>query len=373
MSTTSDTTAASLNEALLTRPADGGGAAHTNEETKHEAAAQPLPPEAFLTQLAFGALMTQALYVAAKLGVADILAEGPRATAELADITGSHEGALYRVMRTLAGVGVFKETAPRVFSLTPYAEPLRSDAPNSIRSGAVFMGEGWHWGVWGNMEHSVRTGKPAWGHTHGTGVFEYFAANPGPAEIFNAAMTDMSVGTAGPVVEAYDFSGFGVVADIAGGHGYLLSQILKATPGLKGILFDTPQVVGGAQALLEREGVGERVERVAGDFFEAVPAADAYVLKHIIHDWDDERCVRILSNIRAAMGPGARVLIVEAVVPEGDEMHYSKLLDLEMLTSPGGVERTEEEYAALLAEAGLRLARVIPTRSPFSIVEAVRA
>ena len=334
--------------------------------------AQGPPPEAVLTQMAFGALLTQALYVAARLGIADLLAGGPRAVAELAAETETHERSLYRVLRSLAGAGVFAEVAPKTFGLTPLAEPLRADAPGSVRNGIIFMGEPWHFNVWSNMIHSVRTGEPAWGHAHGPEVFEYFAANPAHAEIFNSAMTDMSVVTAPVVVEAYDFSGFRRLADIAGGHGYLLSQILKANPGLSGVLFDVPPVVEGAAALLEREGVAGRVERVAGDFFAGVPRADAYVMKHIIHDWDDERASLILRNINAAMGEDGRVLIVETVVPEGNGPHYSKVLDLEMLTSPGGIERTAEEYAALLASAGLRLSRIVPTRSPFSIVEAVR-
>lgn len=335
--------------------------------------AQAPPPEAVLTQMAFGALLTQALYVAARLGVADLLAAGPRKVAELAAETGTHERSLYRLLRSLAGAGVFAEVEPQTFGLTPLADPLRSDAPSSMRNGVIFMGEAWHFGVWANLLYSVRTGQPAWGHTHGAEVFEYFAANPEQAEIFNGAMTDMSVGTAPAVVAAYDFSGFGTLADIAGGHGYLLAQILKVTPNLSGILFDVPPVVEGAAALLEREGVAERVERVAGDFFQSVPRADAYIMKHIIHDWDDERAAQILKNINAAMGEQGRVLIVETVVPEGNGPHYSKLLDLEMLVSPGGVERTAEEYAALLSAAGLKLSRIIPTLSPFSIVEAVRA
>jgi hypothetical protein len=334
---------------------------------------QQLPPEAFLTQLAFGALLTQALYVAAKLGIADLLAKKPLSVAELASSTNTHEGALYRVLRSLAGVGVFAEPEPKIFSLTPYAEALRSDAPASMRNGVIFMGEEWHWKVWGKMLHSVATGKPAWGAAHGAEVFDYFPQNPEHAEIFNRAMTDMSVGTAPVVVEAYDFSGFKTIADIAGGHGYLLAQILKSSPDLNGILFDMPQVIAGAPALLEKEGVAARVKTVAGDFFESVPAADAYIMKHIIHDWDDERSIKILKSIGRAMTDNGKVLIVETVVPEGDQPHYSKLLDLEMLTSPGGAERTADEYRRLLAAAGFELTRIIPTKSPFSIIEAVKA
>jgi hypothetical protein len=336
-------------------------------------ATQQVPPEAILTQMAFGAMLTQALYVAAKLGIADLLTDAPRHISELAAETNTHERSLYRVLRSLASNGVFQEVEPKVFALTPLAEPLRSDAPGSMRNGAIFMGEEWHFRVWSNLMYSVQTGKSAWGHTHGAEVFDYFAVNPEHAEVFNGAMTDMSASVAPFVVEAYDFSGTRTLADIAGGHGYLLAQILKANPELSGVLFDAPPVIAGAASLLEREGVSARVERVAGDFFASVPRADAYIMKHIIHDWDDECSVAILKNINAAMEPDGRVLIVEAVVPEGNAPHYSKLLDIEMLASPGGVERTAEEYAALLAEAGLRLSRVIPTRSPFSIVEAVRA
>lgn len=334
---------------------------------------QAVPPDAFLTEVAFGALMSQALYVAAKLSIADLLVEKPQSVQQLAAATQTHERSLYRVLRSLSSIGVFEEVEPKVFALTPIGQALRSDAPNSVRNGVVFMGEEWHWRVWGNLIHSVRTGETAWKKTHGAEVFDYFSSNPEQAEIFNRAMTDMSVVTAPAVVEAYDFSGFKSLADIAGGHGFLLSQILKATPGLEGILFDMPQVIAGSTALLEREGVADRVETVSGDFFASVPSADAYIMKHIIHDWDDERAVKILSNIREAMNAGGRVLIVEVVVPEGKEPHYSKVLDLEMLASPGGVERTAKEYEEILASAGLRLTRIIQTRSPFSIIESVKA
>jgi hypothetical protein len=332
-----------------------------------------MPPEAFLTNIAFGALMTQALAVAAELKIADLLADNPKSVAELAVATATNENALYRVLRSLASNGIFQETAPKVFSNTSYSEPLRSDAPNSMRNGAIFMGADWHWKVWGDALYSVKTGKPAWGHAHGKEVFDYFPEHPDHAAIFNNAMTDMSMGTAPPVVEAYDFNGIETLADIAGGHGYLLAQILKANENLKGVLFDMPQVIEGAPELLERESVTDRVKTVAGDFFASVPSADAYIMKHIIHDWDDERCVTILKNIHAAMSGNGKVLIVESVVPEGNEPHYSKLLDLEMLISPGGKERTAEEYRVLLANAGFELTRIIPTKSPFSVIEAVKS
>lgn len=344
-----------------------------NNATATEKAPTAMPPEAFLTNIAFGALMTQALYVAAKLGIADLLAGDEKSVAELAAATEMNENALYRVLRSLAGSGIFRETEPRSFVNTDYSEVLRSDAANSMRNGAIFMGEDWHWNVWGNLLESVKTGKPAWGFTHGgKEVFDYFGENPHQSEIFNNAMTDMSFGTAPPVVEAYDFSGFQTFADIAGGHGFLLAQILKSAPKTKGILFDLPYVVAGADEMLAREGVSERVEKVGGDFFAEVPSADGYIMKHIIHDWDDERCVKILQSIYSAMNDGGKLLIVESVVPEGNEPHYSKLLDLEMLVSPGGVERTGDEYRELLARAGFRLTRIIPTKSPFSIIEAVQ-
>ena len=339
-----------------------------------QATATPtVPPEMYLTQLSFGALVSQALFVAAKLGVADLLAEQPLSIFELATATKTHERALYRVLRSLAGVGVFEEISPMIFAMTPNAEPLRSDVPNSIRNTAVFMGEEWHWRVWGNMFQSMGSGKPAWAKVHGAEVFDYFQDNPEQYEIFNRAMTEMSASTAPVVVEAYDFTGIEKLADIAGGHGLLLAQILKANPNMRGILFDLPSVIQGADTLLRKEGVSSRVETVAGNFFESVPVADGYVMKHIIHDWDDERAIQILENICAVMNPSGRVLLVEVIIPEGNDPHFGKILDLEMLVSPGGVERTAEEYRQLLTDSGLRLTRIIPTQSAYSIVEAVRA
>jgi len=223
------------------------------------------------------------------------------------------------------------------------------------------------------MLHSVKTGETAWKKTHGVEVFPWLEQNPEAAQNFNRTMTEMSAGVAPAVVEAYDFSGIDTLADIAGGHGFMLSQILKENAHLKGILFDVPSVIEGADPMLQREGVGDRVQKAAGDFFKEVPPADAYIMKHIIHDWDDERSVLIMKNIHTAMNGHGKLLLVEMVVPPGNEPHYSKVLDLEMLTSPGGMERTEKEYRDLFAQAGFRLSRILPTRSPFSVIEGVKA
>lgn len=338
---------------------------------------QELPPQAQLMQVVAGCFMTQAVYVAAKLGIADLLKDKPLSVAALAKETNTHERSLYRVLRTLASAGVFAETDPQIFGLTAPAELLRSDVQGSMRDAAIFMGEKWHWDVYAEMLYSVQTGKVGWEKAHGMEVFPYFQQNPEEYEIFNRAMTSFSTGTMPALIEAAQetdiFANVKTLADIAGGHGTMLAGFLKVNPQIRGILFDLPQVIEGAPELLWREGVADRVEMVAGDFFREVPAADAYMMKFIIHDWDDERAVKILQNINRAMNENGKVLLVEMVVPVGNEPHFAKIQDLEMLVSPGGVERTEEEYRELLTQAGLKLTRVIPTKSPLSIIEAVRA
>lgn len=332
-----------------------------------------MPPPVFILQMAMGAIMTQALGVAAKLGIADLLADGKKPVDELASASEAHAPSLYRILRSLASTGVFVETAPRVFANTQVSNLLRSDVPGSMRNGVIFMAEPWHYNVWGNMLHSARTGETAWKATHGQEVFDWFPSHPEESEIFNRAMTDMSAGAAPAVVAAYDFSGINVLADIAGGHGLLLAQILKSNSEMKGILFDMDHVIAGADEMLETQGVADRVEKVSGDFFKEVPSADAYIMKHIIHDWDDERSIKIMQSIHRAMIGDGKVLLIEMVIPEGNDPHPGKILDLEMLTSPGGLERTEAEYASLFERAGFRLNRIIPTFSPFSVIEAVKA
>lgn len=332
------------------------------------------PPAAFLTQILLGSLASQALYVSAKLGIADQLADGPKTIAQLAKATDTDAPSLYRVLRALASIGVFTEQDKHTFAMTPSAEPLRSDVPNSLRDVTIFWGEDWHWEVWGKTLYSVRTGKPAWKEMHGDEVFDYFAKNPEAGEIFNRAMSSFTGVAADAVVEAYDFGGVQTIVDIAGGHGRLLTGILEANPKMRGILFDLAHVLAGAGEQVATSIAAERVEFVDGDFFASVPeGADAYIMKHIIHDWDDERAVKILQNIKQAMNPSGRVLLVEALIAEGNNQDFGKLLDLEMLVSPGGKERTAEEYKELFARAGLKLTRIVPTKSPYSVIEAVSA
>ena len=344
-------------------------------ETAAATAPQQLPPDAQLLQLVGGAFISQAIYVAAKLGIADLVADGPRTVGYLADKTATQERALYRLLRACASVGAFTETEPKTFANTPMTESLRSDSPRSTRDLTIWMGEEPHWRVYGNLLHSVKTGKPAWDLVHSEPVFPYlFSTNIELGEIFNRAMTSFSHQSIGPVLEAYDFSGAGTIADIAGGHGHLLAAVVAANPGTNGVLFDLPTVLEGAVEALERYDVKDRVELVEGDFFKEIPVkADIYMLKHIIHDWYEDNCQKILNNIRESMPDDGKVLIIEAVIPEDNAPHFGKIMDLEMLLSPGGVERTETEFAQLLADAGFKLSRIVPTMGPMSIVEAVKA
>ncbi len=333
-----------------------------------------LPPEAILMQMLFGGLMQQSISAAAKFGIADLLADKPQTSDELAAKTNTHEPSLYRVLRLLASAGIFSETPDGKFELTPIAALLRSDVPNSMRDGAIMQGEEWNWRNYGELRHSVRIGGTAQEKAHGVGLFEFLTDNPEYEQMFSRAMVNLSSSVISPIVEAYDFTSVSKVVDIAGGHGLLLAEILKSNQHLQGILFDQPTVIDGAVETLEKEAISNRVELVSGNFFESVPAgADVYTMKHIIHDWDDEQSIKILRNIHSVMNEDGKVLIIEMVVPEGNEPSPSKMMDVQMLIATGGKERTEAEYRKLLESSGFNLTRIIPTRSPFSIVEAVKS
>jgi hypothetical protein len=314
--------------------------------------------------------VSQAIHVAATLGIADLLEDESRSMDDLAEATGTHAPTLYRLLRALASVGVFAETPDGRFGLTPLAEYLRTDAPGSLRAWAMQVGQPYFWASWGHLLHSVRTGESAFPELHGTTAWEYRAAHPEEDAIFNAAMTSLSAGVVEAVVQSYDFSGISVLADVGGGEGGLLAAILAANPGLRGVLFDQSHVVATAGALLERAGVADRCEVIGGSFFEAVPAgADAYLLKSIVHDWDDNVVIEILRTCRKAIAGTGRLLVVEPIIRPGNEPDSAKFSDLNMLVMLGGRERTADDFGRLYAEAGFRLTEIIPTGSPFNILE----
>ncbi|MBX7221201.1 MAG: methyltransferase [Blastocatellia bacterium] len=336
---------------------------------------QNLPPEVFMLQLITSKWVTQSIAVVAELGIADLLIDAPQGVEFLAQKTGSHAPSLYRVMRGLASVGIFAEAADKVFALTPLSHCLRSDVPNSVRGVALFQSADFAIRPWEQIRHSVKTGESAFEHVYGCHFFEYVTQHPAANEIFNNAMTNNSAQGHSAIANSYDFSQVRTLVDVGGGHGRLLATILKAHPHMKGVLFDLPHVVEGAAALLAAEGVLERCEIMGGSFFEPVPAGyDAYILTHIIHDWDDERSHKILSNCQAAMREDSRILLGEMVIPPGNAPFFGKLLDLEMLVmTPGGRERTEAEYRALFASAGLNVTAIVPTPTPVSVIEGWRA
>ncbi len=327
-------------------------------------------PSTAMLQMISSFWISRAVYIAAKLGLADHLHGGHKTSAELAEITGTHAPSLYRILRALASVGVFVEDERGRFALTPLSEILRTDAPASLRAFAtVELGEE-HYPAWGDLLHSVRTGEIAFDHAFGMPIWKFFEQHPENAKTFNEAMTGTTNVVNDAVLSSYDFSLFRKIVDIGGGHGSFIASILKANSQMKGILFDAPPVIAGALSRIEDEGIADRCEVVAGDFFQSVPAdCDAYILKWIIHDWDDERSITILKNCRRAMTEKGKLLLVEAVVPNGSEPHFSKFIDLNMLVMTGGRERTEAEYRTLLEASGFRLTRIIPTQSPVSIVE----
>ena len=344
------------------------------DQTSAAQAPHEMPPEAQLMQIMMGTFVAQAIYVGAKLGLADLVAGGPKTTTELAAATGTDERSLYRLLRSLASVGIFAESAERTFGNTPMSDALRTDSPKSLRAMALFLGDEAHWKVYADLLYSVRTGKPAWDNVHGEPIFPYmFETNKPLGDIFNQAMTAFSHGSIAAVLAEYDFTGIGTLADIAGGHGHLLGAILQKYPSMNGVLFDMGVVLEGAPAMLDSYGVRDHVKLVEGDFFSEIPVrADAYIMKHIIHEWYDDNCEKILGCRRRSMPDDGRVLIVDAVIPPGNDPNPGKILDLEMLIAPGGVERTASEFETLLENSGFRMARIIPTQSPVSIVEAVK-
>ena len=322
-----------------------------------------------LDQMITGYWISQAIYAVAKFGIADQLKDGPKTDAELATATSTDPDALYRLLRALASVGIFTEGESRRFSLTPLAEPLRSDIPGSKRALALMSGDE-QFRTWAEIDYSIRTGKIAFDKIFGKPIFDYLGEHPDKARIFDAAMVGIHGRESNSILNAYDFSVFGVVADIGGGNGSQMTEILKKHSRMKGVLFDLPHVIERAKEKMQAAGLLDRCKLVAGSFFDAVPeGADAYVLRHIIHDWDEDKCLTILRNCHRAMPLASKMLVIESVIPPGNEPFPGKFLDLVMLLIPGGKERTENDYRALFERAGFELTRIVPTGTEISIIE----
>ncbi len=333
------------------------------------------PPAALLMGMITGHWVTAAIYAAARLKLADALEAGPKFSDDLAAEVGAHPTATYRLMRALASLGIFEERWDRGFALTDLGQLLRSNHPQSLRDVALFQGAPPHWQGWGNFLHSVQTGQSAFEHVHNQGFFDYCETDEEFAAAFNGAMTGMTAANAELVSKAYDFSGIQHLADVGGGHGLLLLRLLQDHPHLRGTVVDLPHVVAGAIPRIAAANMQSRCGTQGVDFFRGpLPPANAYLAKHIIHDWDDEHSIRILQNMRDHLAPGGRVLLVECVITPGNERSMAKLMDLEMLhATHGGRERTREEFAELFTAAGLRLTRIVPTPSISSVIEAEAA
>ena len=317
-----------------------------------------------------GKWVSNAISAAAHFRIADHLESGPKSPKELASLTGTQEQPLYRLLRANASVGVFTELEDGRFAQTPLSEPLRTNARPCVRNMAMMLTDDWHIRAWEQLPWCVETGKPASYKLNGMPMFDWMGQHPEKTINFNNAMTDMSSGDAGAVVQSYDFSHFEHIVDVAGGHGTLLAAILEQATKSRGTLFDMPHVIEGAKKAGILDPFAGRCTLQAGSFFESVPqAADAYIMKYIIHDWYDPECSKILGNCRKGIRPGGRLLVVDQVVPGGNEPGVSKLMDLEMLVLPGGMERTEQQFRDLFAASGFRLERIIPTPGIQCIIE----
>lgn len=340
-------------------------------EIEREPAVEGMPPHLELIGMATAIWKARALYAAARLGLADLLASGPRDVTMLAARTGTHPPSLHRLLRALASFGVLTEREPRRFALTRLGEALRRDAAGAARSTVLTLAGDWQWQAWSQFLASLTTGGTGLAAATGQDLFAYLADHPQDGARFDEAMVGLYGGLWPSVVAAWDFSRLKSVADIGGGVGLLLAEILSAHPDMRGLLLEQATTAAKAEQVMGQRGLARRCEIVTGDFFAAIPPGhDAYVLAHVLHDWDDARCLSILRGCHKAMHRDARLLIIETVLPDGDAPHPGKLLDLVMLTVTGGRERTAPEFADLLAAAGLRLVRVVPTEAGQSIVEA---
>jgi hypothetical protein len=329
-----------------------------------------LSPTRIMYDRVLSIAIQQMLYAVARLNIADLIQAGEPSVEQLAAQTKTDARVLYRVLRALAGEGIFLETEDRHFELTPQAEVLCSDAPNSLRPLLMLIGADWHLQAWSCLDVSLRTGESAFDSAHGEALFDHLQKEPGRSAVYSGAMTGRTGAIARDVVASYDFSKFNTVMDVGGGHGVLLTTILQAHPHLKGVLYDLPGISRANTEVLDDSGVADRCTIEEGSFFEKVPTgADAIIMKSIIHDWNDEKAREILVKCREAIEPSATLLLCEFIVPGKNQPDLSKLMDLEMLVMSGGAERSEDEYRELLASAGFGLQRVVPTSTAFNVLE----
>jgi hypothetical protein len=336
---------------------------------------QPQTPPAHvgIFQLMSGAHVAGAVSCLAQLGIPDLVEAAPQSSEELAKQIGADPEALYRLMRATASVGVLSEGPDGKFSQTPMSTVLRSNATPSLRTFAIMGGREWHARGWSHLEYCVRTGKQALDNIYGAHIFDFLRQNPLEGQIFHDAMTEISMIDSPAVAEAYNFDGIRSIADVGGGHGLLLATILNRNPNLRGTLYEMPHVLEGAKNG-PLKPVLDRCTLASGDMFSSVPeGVDAYIMKHIIHDWPDERCLQILKACRKGVNPGGRLLVVDTVIQPGNDFSPGKFLDLQMLIFPSGCERTEKQFRDLFAAAGWRLTRIIPTAASDSIVEGTPA
>lgn len=330
------------------------------------------PPEV-LMQMVTSCWVSNLIFVAAKLGIADLLKEGAKSSDELAKATETDARNLYRLLRALASVNIFEELEDKHFKLTPLAYYLQTNVHGSMRPLAIMFAEEWHWKPWQNIFYSLKTGNTAFEHIYGMNLFEYLNQNAEAAQVFNGAMAVMTTMCNAAILDSYDFSSSQKIVEVGGGHGSLIASILKAHPNMHGILFDLPDVVTGAKNLIEAEGLADRCEIVGGDFFESVPpGGNAYILKNVIHDWDDEHAVAILRNCHRAMAHQGELILIETVIPPKNKPSFSKLLDLELVAIAGGCERTEAEYQSLFNATGFQLTDIITTPSFLNAIKGVR-
>ena len=329
-------------------------------------------PAVVLRELMSGMRVTQLIYVAAKLGIADLLKDGSKSIDKLASKVGAHPRALYRVLRALASMGIFAEVGDRKFELTALAEPLQDRVPGSVRARAILNGAEVYWKPWGDLLNCVKTGDAPFNRVFGMSFWEYLTRNAEAGTIFNKSMSANTEQSANAVDEAYDFSGVNRVIDLAGGRGTLIAAILKKYPQVQGVLTDLPPVANEAKAFIESEGLEDRCEIIGGDYFESVPSgADIYILKSIIQSEEDDSVVAVLKNCRRAMGNHARLLIVDLIMSPHGSPSPANVYDVQMMVIGGGLLRTELEFGTLVEKGGFKLNRVLPTRSELSIIEGV--